>query len=115
MKNIEQDSFNVIINICLIILIILGFVGCDSYNRENITVIDQDVRIVDKYHKAEDCTYYDTTVSCDPEEFRIVFDNGRSIDLKQNDLWSNVHEGQLWHYHALKGRLWIIEESSYRL
>ena len=115
-----KDNSDLIIAICVLLFIVLTFVGCTSFNESHITIVDEDVHVVDKYHKAEDCTWYSdgnggSYESCDPEKFVVIFDNKQSVDLKRAEPWAEVREGQLWHYFARKGRLWTMDERVYKL
>ena len=120
MKNISQDWFNVGFGTVLIFCIYLLIAGFGSYNQSYITRIDANVHISDKYHKAEDCTWNSDGngggyESCDPERFVVIFDNNESIDLKDQESWSQVREGQLWHFYKEQGRLWTIKKEAYKL
>jgi hypothetical protein len=123
MRNIwdlDQNSFNVVFTILLIIFVVCTFTACSSYNSSYITVTDQNVHIVDKYHKAEDCSWVSdgnggSYESCDPEKFVVIFDNQQSYDLRNVEPWGAAREGQLWHWHKESGRLWTIKEEAYPL
>lgn len=118
--DLDQDSFNVVFAIILIIFVVITFSACSSYNSSYITITDQDVHIVDKYHKAKDCNWYSDGngggfESCDPEKFVVIFDNHESLDLKNVEPWGAAREGQLWHWHKEDGRLWTLKEEAYPL
>lgn len=118
--DLDQDSFNIVFIIILIIFVAITFSACSSYNSSYITITDQDVHIVDKYHKAEDCNWYSDGngggfESCDPEKFVVIFDNHESLDLKNVEPWGAAREGQLWHWHKEDGRLWTLKEEAYPL
>jgi len=99
---IKNEWWDVVIG-GILVLIIAFLLWCFSvFNNSYIVTTDQNVHVTDKYHKAEDCTTTSdgngsTYESCDPEQFVVIFDNNKSIDLKQQTVWSQVRVNQLWH------------------
>ena len=118
--NLSQDSFNVVAGAILLFCICLLLLGFNSFNSFQITITDTNVHVSDKYHEAEDCTSMSdgnggTYESCDPERFVVLFDNNESVDLRNQTLWSQVREGQLWHFYKEQGRLWTIKKEAYKV
>lgn len=118
--DLDQDRFNVVFGIILLLFVVCAFSACSSYNSSYITITDQNVHVVDKYHEDEDCTWISDGngggfESCDPERFVVIFDNHESFDLKNREPWSQVQINALWHYHQEQGRLWTITKEAYPL
>ena len=117
---IKNEWWDVVIG-GILVLVIAFLLWCFSaLNSSYVVITDQNVHISDKYHKAEDCTWNSDGngggyESCDPERFVVIFDNNELIDLKDQESWSQVREGQLWHFYKEQGRLWTIKKEAYRL